>query len=105
VLKKRRYSRTEKEEGTSTAWGEQVSSLSGQPESNIVGATASFRGSEAQDVLVEKYDHKSLLWRHRRTPRAFWGTTDADTRWGASCVLPKSPGWRLFRLSSWGLAK
>ena len=59
--------------------------LSGAPESNIVGATASLllEVDEAQDVLVEKYERDiAPMASSRNSTRVFWGTA-----WTAETLL------------------
>jgi hypothetical protein len=51
--------------------------LSGAPESNIVGATASLllELDEAQDILPSKYDHEiAPMAASQNATRVFWGT-------------------------------
>ena len=51
--------------------------LSGQPEANIVGATAStlLQVDEAQDVLIQKYDKEiAPMAASTNATRVFWGT-------------------------------
>lgn len=58
-------------------WGARISFFSGQPRSNIVGATASllFEVDEAQDVLASKYDKEiAPMAAARNATRVFWGT-------------------------------
>jgi hypothetical protein len=70
-----------------------ITFLSGQPESNIVGATASalLEVDEAQDVLVEKYDRQiAPMAASTNATRVFWGTAwTADTLLGRELRLSR----------------
>lgn len=58
-------------------WGARISFFSGQPRSNIVGATASLllEVDEAQDVLASKYDKEiAPMAAARNATKVFWGT-------------------------------
>jgi hypothetical protein len=86
--------RWQKEEGYIYRIGQaRIFFLSGQPESNIVGATAStlLEVDEAQDVLVEKYDREiAPMAASTNATRVFWGTAwTADTLLGRELRLAR----------------